>query len=139
MGHKAPLRSGWLATGACAAALAVGLGAFAAHGLKQRVAPELLSVFETGARYHMYHALALVALGVASERIGRPWRTLAGWLFSIGIVLFSFSLYLMALTGARWLGAITPLGGTSFIAGWVALAGGALRAPRSDPAARTTP
>lgn len=108
--------------------LAVALGAFGAHALAGRVEPRLLEVFETGVRYHFYHALALVAVVVA---IGRwPENSLpamAGWLFVVGIVVFSGSLYLMTLTGARWLGAITPIGGVAFIAGWVCLALMALR------------
>lgn len=103
--------------------LAVALGAFGAHALDGRVEARLLEVFETGVRYHFYHALALVAVVVA---IGR-WPssslpTVAGWLFVAGIVVFSGSLYLMTFTGMRWLGAITPIGGVAFIAGWAFLA-----------------
>jgi uncharacterized membrane protein YgdD (TMEM256/DUF423 family) len=99
-------------------ALGVALGAFGAHGLKQVVTdPHLLDVWETGARYHLVHAAAL--LGVAAHP-GRPrW---AGWAFVLGVLVFSGSLYTMALTDQRWLGAITPIGGVSFIAGWVMLA-----------------
>jgi uncharacterized membrane protein YgdD (TMEM256/DUF423 family) len=112
----------FLVTGAVSAFIAVALGAFAAHGLRARVAPELLTVFETGARYHMYHALALLAVAWASARgLGTP-ATAAGWLFVAGTVLFSGSLYVMTVTGARWLGAITPFGGACFLAGWLALA-----------------
>jgi uncharacterized membrane protein YgdD (TMEM256/DUF423 family) len=111
----------WFATGAIAAGIGVALGAFGAHGLKARVGPDLLAVFETGVRYHMYHALALLAVGWAATRWPGAGVTAAGWLFSIGIVVFSGSLYLMTLTGARWLGAITPLGGLSFILGWIVL------------------
>jgi uncharacterized membrane protein YgdD (TMEM256/DUF423 family) len=118
---------GWFATGAIAAGIAVILGAFGAHGLKARVTPEMLVVFETGARYHMYHALGLLAVAGAAARWPSAWVTASGWLFIAGIVIFSGSLYLMTLTGARWLGAFTPLGGLAFILGWAALAMSALR------------
>ncbi len=116
------MSSGWFGIGAIAGAVGVLLGAFGAHGLKSRVDPDLLAVFETGVRYHMYHALALLAVGWAATRWPGAWVSASGWLFLIGIVVFSGSLYLMTLTGARWLGAITPLGGLAFISGWVALA-----------------
>jgi len=103
----------------------VALGAFAAHGLKASLAPDLLAAFETGVRYQMYHVFALVAAAWGWAR----WQTrafvLAGWLFIAGMVVFSGSLYLLALTGTRWLGAITPLGGLAFLAGWLCLTGGA--------------
>jgi uncharacterized membrane protein YgdD (TMEM256/DUF423 family) len=117
----------WFATGAALALLAVILGAFGAHGLKGRVEPDLLAVFETGARYHMYHALALLAVGLAAGRWSSPWLRVAGWLFLAGIAIFSGSLYLMTLTGARWLGAVTPIGGVALILGWAALLLGVLR------------
>jgi len=108
----------WWTIAGLAGALAVAFGAFGAHGLQGRVDdPHLLEVWETGARYHMYHALALLAVAVHP----RP-PELAGWLFVAGILLFSGSLYAMTLSGARWLGAITPLGGVAFIVGWLALA-----------------
>ena len=107
----------WRAAGGLGA-LGVALGAFGAHGLRDVVTePRLLEVWETGARYHLVHALALAAVAAHP----RPHRA-TGWLFVVGILLFSGSLYLMTLTGARWLGAVTPLGGVSFIAGWAALA-----------------
>ena len=112
--------------GSISAGAAVALGAFAAHGLRGRVAPELLTTFEVGARYHMYHALALLVVGWAATRWPGGTTTLAGWLFLAGTVLFSGSLYLLALSGQRWLGAVTPLGGAAFIAGWLALAWSAL-------------
>lgn len=100
------------------AALGVVLGAFGSHGLKDRVTdPHLLEVWQTASRYHLIHALAM---GLAALHPGRPgWPV---WLFLAGIVIFSGSLYTMTLTGARWLGAITPIGGVCFIAGWLALA-----------------
>jgi uncharacterized membrane protein YgdD (TMEM256/DUF423 family) len=112
----------WFAVGALAAGIGVALGAFGAHGLKDRVAPDLLAVFETGVRYHMYHALALLAVGWATSRWSGTSLQAAGWLFLVGIVVFSGSLYLLALTGMRWLGAITPLGGLCFLLGWASLA-----------------
>jgi uncharacterized membrane protein YgdD (TMEM256/DUF423 family) len=103
--------------------LAVALGAFGAHALSARLTSDLLATYETGVRYHFYHALALIAVVVA---IGRwPQSNLpviAGWLFVAGILIFSGSLYLLALTGIRWLGAITPIGGVAFVAGWICLA-----------------
>ena len=110
------------AAGSILAALGVGLGAFGAHSLKTVLSPELLAVFETGVRYQMYHALGLLALAWA---IGRwPERRLvpAAWLLLVGTVVFSGSLYLLVLTGARWFGAITPFGGAMLIAGWVFVA-----------------
>ena len=115
------------ALGSVFAFLGVLAGAFGAHALRGRLAPDMLQVFETGARYQLVHALALVLVGLAIER--RPGRALsvAGGLFAAGIVLFSGSLYALALSGARVLGAITPLGGLCFLAGWLALASAFLR------------
>ncbi len=121
------MKSNWFEIGAIAAAIGVTLGAFGAHALKSRVAEDLLSIFEVGVRYHMYHALALLAVGWAAGRWPGNWVNASGWLFVIGILIFSGSLYLMALSGARWLGAITPIGGLCFILGWIALAMAALR------------
>jgi uncharacterized membrane protein YgdD (TMEM256/DUF423 family) len=112
----------FLGLGAVSAGLAVALGAFAAHGLRARLSPEALQTFETGARYHMYHALALLAVAWAVTRWPGTAVTAAGWLFIAGTLLFSGSLYLLALTGVRALGAITPIGGFAFILGWLALA-----------------
>ena len=109
----------------------VGLGAFAAHGLKARLAPEMLAVFETAVRYQMYHAFALVAAAWGWARWRRREFTMAGVLFIAGILLFSGSLYGLALSGPRWLGPVTPVGGLAFLVGWLALAVGALRAPPS--------
>jgi len=116
------MRSGWFAVGAIACGIGVGLGAFGAHGLKSRVSAEMLAVFETGVRYQMFHALALLAVGLASARWPGGLVQASGWLFLIGILVFCGSLYAMTLTGARWLGAITPLGGLSFLVGWALLA-----------------
>ena len=112
--------------GAIAAGLAVAAGAFGAHTLEQYVTPERLQVFETGVRYQMYHALALLFAGWA---VGRwpGWKVRwSGYLFVGGMVLFSGSLYLLVFTDTSWLGAITPLGGVAFLAGWFLLAWSAL-------------
>ena len=98
------------------------LGAFAAHGLKSRLDPAMLATFETGVRYHMYHALALLAVGWVCTRWPGTAANASGWLFVAGTVLFSGSLYALALSGTRWLGAITPLGGVAFLGGWLCLA-----------------
>jgi uncharacterized membrane protein YgdD (TMEM256/DUF423 family) len=108
--------------GALMGFLGVALGAFGAHGLRTRLGPEMLAVFETGVRYQMYHALALLALGALTPSIAGRLATAAGWSFTAGIVLFSGSLYLLALTDVRILGAITPLGGVAFLIGWACLA-----------------
>jgi uncharacterized membrane protein YgdD (TMEM256/DUF423 family) len=115
------------ALGAVSAFAAVAAGAFGAHALKSRLSPELLAVFETGARYQMYHALGMLAAAWASSRWPGAAAAAAGWLFVLGTVLFSGSLYALALTGVRWLGAITPLGGVAFLLGWLALGWSALR------------
>jgi uncharacterized membrane protein YgdD (TMEM256/DUF423 family) len=117
----------FVALGALSALVSVAAGAFGAHALRSRLAPDLLAVFETGARYEMYHALGLLAAAWVGARWPGPAAALAGWLFVAGTVVFSGSLYLLALTGARWLGAVTPLGGAAFLAGWLALAWAALR------------
>jgi uncharacterized membrane protein YgdD (TMEM256/DUF423 family) len=108
--------------GAASGFVAVAAGAFGAHALRTRLAPDLLAVFETAARYQMYHALALLAVAWAAARWPGPLPQWAGWLFVVGTVLFSGSLYALALSGVRWLGAITPLGGAAFLAGWLCLA-----------------
>jgi uncharacterized membrane protein YgdD (TMEM256/DUF423 family) len=108
--------------GSLSAFVAVALGAFAAHGLKARLSPEMLATFETGARYQMYHALALLAVGWACTRWPGAAVNASGWLFVAGTLLFSGSLYALALTGTRALGAITPFGGLAFLAGWLCLA-----------------
>jgi len=118
----------FLFLGALSGLIAVAAGAFGAHGLKGRLAPEMLAVFETGARYQAYHALALLAVAALGRSF--PGRALAaaGWLFIAGTIVFSGSLYALALSGVRALGAITPLGGAAFLAGWGCLAWAALRA-----------
>lgn len=120
--------AGWFAAGAALCGLGVVLGAFGAHGLRARVTPDMLAVFETGVRYHLIHALGLLAVAWAASRWPSAWVGAAGWLFVAGIVIFSGSLYLLVMTGTRWLGAVTPIGGLCLIAGWAVLAVGALRA-----------
>jgi len=118
----------WFAIGAWLGSLGVGLGAFGAHGLKTRVSAEMVAIWDTAAKYHLIHALALLATGWACERWPGPFTTAAGWLFLAGIAVFSGSLYTLAVTGIRGLGAITPIGGLCFIAGWACLALGVMRA-----------
>jgi uncharacterized membrane protein YgdD (TMEM256/DUF423 family) len=120
--------AGWVTTGGLFGAAAVALGAFGAHGLKTRVPAEDVATFETAARYHLIHALAIVAVAWVVNRFPGPLSQAAGWLFASGIVLFSGSLYALVLTGTRMLGALTPIGGLLFIGGWTALAAAALRA-----------
>jgi uncharacterized membrane protein YgdD (TMEM256/DUF423 family) len=113
--------------GAVLAALGVAAGAFGAHALRARLSPEMLGVFETGVRYHLIHALGLLAVAWAAMRWPGTAANAAGWLFVAGTVLFSGSLYALTLSGIRALGAITPLGGVAFIAGWLTLAWAALK------------
>ena len=121
----------WVAAGALLAGLAVAAGAFGAHGLRARLSPDMLQVFETAARYQMYHALALIAVGLMADRWPSPLLGTAGWLFLAGIVLFSGSLYGLTLSRVRLLGAITPLGGVAFIAGWACVALAAWRSTKT--------
>ena len=108
--------------GALMGFVGVGLGAFGAHGLRGRLSPDMLAVFETAVRYQMYHALALLAVAVMMSRVEGRAVLVAGWSFIAGILIFSGSLYALALTGVTMLGAVTPIGGLAFLAGWVALA-----------------
>jgi uncharacterized membrane protein YgdD (TMEM256/DUF423 family) len=117
----------WIVLGAASAFLSVAAGAFGAHALKARLSPELLTIFETGARYHMYHSLGLIAVGLVAQGRPSPLLTGSGWAMVAGLLLFSGSLYALALSGVRALGAITPLGGLGFLAGWALLALGAWR------------
>jgi uncharacterized membrane protein YgdD (TMEM256/DUF423 family) len=114
-------------TGAVSACIAVAAGAFGAHALKSRLAADMLAVFEVGARYQMYHALALLACAWAVTKWPGTLVSAAGWLFILGTLLFSGSLYVLSLTGLRWLGAITPLGGIALLAGWICLAAAAIK------------
>jgi uncharacterized membrane protein YgdD (TMEM256/DUF423 family) len=120
----------FITIGALSGFIAVAAGAFGAHALRDRLSAPMLQVFQTGVTYEMYHALGLLGVGILLARFsidGSPWLTAAGGLFIVGTVLFSGSLYLLALTGTTWLGAITPLGGVAFLLGWLALAIGIWR------------
>ena len=108
----------FVALGSVSALIAVAAGAFGAHALRARLSPEYLAAFETAARYQMYHALALLTVAWAITRWPGSLTVWAGWLFVVGTVLFSGSLYILALSGTRWWGAVTPLGGVAFLAGW---------------------
>ena len=112
-----------IAVGALDAGLAVAAGAFGAHALRSRLEPRALEIFETAARYQMYHALAILFCALVATSGART----AGWIFQAGIVVFSGSLYALALSDVKWLGAITPIGGLAFLVGWVYLAVSALR------------
>jgi uncharacterized membrane protein YgdD (TMEM256/DUF423 family) len=118
----------FLLMGSIAGLLAVATGAFGGHLLKERLSEDLLAIFEVGVRYHTYHALALLGAAWAANTWPSVWTTAAGWAFAAGIVLFSGSLYLLSLSGMRWFGAITPLGGLCFMAGWLCLAIAAIKA-----------
>ena len=111
----------FLLTGAAAGFLAVALGAFGAHGLRARLSPDMLAVFETGVRYHMYHAIAIVLVGLIAARLDGWLIRAAGWCFAAGVVLFSGSLYALAISGITVFGAITPIGGLAFLLGWAFL------------------
>jgi uncharacterized membrane protein YgdD (TMEM256/DUF423 family) len=115
----------WIVGGAVAALGAVAAGAFAAHGLRPVLSTAQLDTFTLAAQYQMYHALALLAVGILYRQQPQRGLQLAGGLFTAGIVLFCGSLYLLALTGHTWLGPITPLGGLCFLGGWLSLASGA--------------
>lgn len=108
--------------GAVLAGLSVAAGAFGAHSLKAIIPADMLLVFETAVRYQMYHALALLVISGMLQHVPERGLRVTGWCFVAGIVLFSGSLYIVALTSTRWVGAITPLGGVAFLAGWVTLA-----------------
>jgi uncharacterized membrane protein YgdD (TMEM256/DUF423 family) len=117
----------FVAIGALSAFMGVGAGAFGAHALKGRLTPDVLAVFEVGVRYQMYHAFGLFVAAWVCTRWPGTFTNLAGWFFFAGTVIFSGSLYALSLTGLRWMGAITPFGGISFLAGWLMLAWGVLR------------
>lgn len=117
-----------IAAGALSAFVGVGLGAFGAHGLRKRLGADMLAVFEIGVRYQLYHALALIVGGAAAGRLAPAALQAAGILFVLGTLVFSGSLYILAMTGRKWLGAVTPLGGLAMLAGWACLAWAALAA-----------
>ena len=108
--------------GTLSALVSVGAGAFGAHGLKGRLDPEMLSIFEVGARYQMYHAFALIAAAWLQTKWPSKLLTIGGWMFVAGTILFSGSLYMLSMTDEKWLGMITPFGGLAFMAGWACLA-----------------
>jgi uncharacterized membrane protein YgdD (TMEM256/DUF423 family) len=114
----------WIRIGTAFGFLGVAMGAFGAHGFKDRLTSlGTAGNFETAAQYQMYHALALLAVGlVGSFSRGSTTLSVAGWSFSLGILIFSGSLYILSLSGLKWLGAITPIGGVAFLVGWAALA-----------------
>jgi len=118
----------WIAMGALLGMTGVAAGAFGAHALKARVEPEMLAIFETAARYQMYHAVALVGLGLFASRIDQSMLQVSGYSFLAGTLVFSGTLYALVLTGNRSLGAITPVGGALLIFGWLMLAVVAMRA-----------
>lgn len=112
----------FVALGSINAFMAVALGAFGAHALKSRLSAEMLAIFETGVQYHFYHALGLLAVGIIATYLpDSVWLKRSGWIMFAGIVIFSGSLYILSLTGVRWLGAITPIGGICFLVSWVLL------------------
>jgi len=114
--------------GALLGLFGVGLGAFGAHVLKPRIGMEALAVYQTGVQYHLVHALALLVVGLLPRLLPMTVHLrLAGWFFLAGVVLFSGSLYLLAVSGQRWLGAITPFGGLAFLVGWALIAVAALK------------
>src|SRR3989304_6387959 len=112
----------FIVAGAVGGFLSIALGAFGAHALKEHLSPEMLQIFETGVRYQMYHSLALFVVAWAADKYISGLFSKAGWLFIVGIVIFSGSLYVLTLTGIRWFGAVTPVGGVALLAGWVCLA-----------------
>jgi uncharacterized membrane protein YgdD (TMEM256/DUF423 family) len=110
----------FLILGGINAALVVMLGAFGAHGLKAKLTAEMLAVYQTGVHYHLFHALGLLAVGlVASQIADSVWLKWSGWLMLLGIILFSGSLYVLSVSGLRWVGVVTPFGGVAFIAAWI--------------------
>ena len=110
----------FLILGGINAALGVMLGAFGAHGLKAKISAEMLAVYQTGVHYHLFHALGLLAVGLVATQIADSvWLRWSGWLMLLGIILFSGSLYVLSVSGVRWLGMVTPFGGVAFIAAWI--------------------
>ena len=119
----------FVSLGSICALLAVALGAFGAHALKEQLSPDMLANYKTGLQYHFYHALGLLAIGIIATHM--PESNLlrwSGWLMFAGIIIFSGTLYILSITGIKWLGAITPIGGTAFIIAWLLLAIAVLRA-----------
>jgi uncharacterized membrane protein YgdD (TMEM256/DUF423 family) len=105
--------------------LAVAIGAFGAHGLKQKISEEMMAVYQTGVQYHFYHTLALLGVGILLQQFPHSLALkVSGWGMLVGMLVFSGSLYLLVLSGTRWLGAITPIGGLALLVAWLALAVG---------------
>ena len=123
-----PVAKLFLSIGSVSGALAVMLGAFGAHGLKVKLTAEMMAVYKTAVEYQFYHTLALLAVGILALHNQPKSLTASGWLFTAGILVFSGSLYALSMSGIKWLGAITPIGGLCFIAGWVLLAIAVLKA-----------
>ena len=117
----------WLLIGSIAGGLGVSGGAFGAHALKSQLSDDMLAVFETGTRYLLIHAVVLLLVGVLAQRSDARSLRVAGGAFSVGMLIFTGTLWLLAISGIRWLGAITPIGGTALIVGWIALAVAAAR------------
>lgn len=117
-----PTANLFLSLGSISGALAVMIGAFGAHGLKDKLSEEMLAIYKTGVEYHFYHTLALLVIGLVAMHFKSPLLTASGWSMAAGIVIFSGSLYALSISGVRVLGAITPIGGLCFIAGWLLLA-----------------
>lgn len=114
--------------GAINAFLTVALGAFGAHGLRDKISADLYAVYQTGVQYHMMHAIGLILVGILSQWLPSGTLNWAGWLMLLGTILFSGSLYLLGVTGDKWLGAITPIGGVLFLVAWILVALAAFRA-----------
>ncbi len=121
----------YLAIAGASGAIAVSLGAFAAHGLKHQLTDRLLDVFQTGVQYHLYHTLALLLVGLLLRDSHSRWLNVSGALFTLGVLFFSGSLYVLALSGIHWFGIVTPVGGVALIAGWLSLVGFAVSEKRS--------
>ncbi|MFW7379430.1 MAG: DUF423 domain-containing protein [Oligoflexus sp.] len=111
----------WMIMGSIFSGLGVAFGAFGAHALKARLSPDMLAIFEVGVRYQMYHALALLGVGLLGTRVEHIGIKVTGITFVLGIIIFSGSLYALSLSGQRFLGAITPIGGVLFLVGWISL------------------
>ena len=120
----------FLILGGFNAALVVLLGAFGAHGLKERLTAEMLAVYQTGVHYHLFHALGLIAVGLVATQISdSAYLRWSGWLMLVGIIIFSGSLYALSVSGLRWLGMVTPFGGMSFIAAWILFVVAIMKSP----------
>lgn len=119
----------FLMLGSALGFLGVAAGAFGAHGLREKLSPDLLEIYETAVHYHLVHALALLATAWVAARTDTAVARAAGWLFVAGILIFSGSLYVLSMTGLRWMGAVTPLGGLAFLAGWASLFWASMRLP----------